>query len=96
MLRKDSIIYGFVLGLIFPFLCYMGYLIVVHGIYSPFKGYLYLSEFGIFANLVKLFVLINLPLFFLFLNMNKMETVKGIIMVTLVFAFYVLYQSFFG
>jgi hypothetical protein len=94
MKGKDHIALGTVLGLLVPALT----LLIVY--FVGFSGFKFIDFFRytiakhILENLVSLCGLANLPLFYLFIQTSRYESVKGIILATFILVVLVIYLKF--
>lgn len=89
MKNIHKVFIGVFLGIIAPMLVYP----LVYKYYVPGQEF---GKFPFFFNVtLKISVLINLALFFLFLNLNKNKSAQGVLGATILYALFILYNSFF-
>lgn len=90
-MKGDHFILGLLLGLIAPlFGFYFYYLLFFH--YMGFQSfYNHVSQSGKLISVLSIGVILNLVLFFIFYQLGKDRSVKGIVGATFIYAFIVLY-----
>jgi len=96
-MRKSKVnnrILGAVLGLIGPLLILLGLNVFRFEEFSFLKFISNLYELKMLSTWLKPAVLINLAIFFLALNFNKLKTAQGVIFATLVYGFLIVYLTF--
>lgn len=94
-LKLDSLLLGFLLGMIAPVIVFFGYFFINYP-YMSFGGFVnYLILGRTYSALISLCVIANLLVFFLFLQKDKYLSARGVIMATFIYAGLVFYLKFF-
>jgi hypothetical protein len=93
--KFDSIAFGAVLGIILPLITFTIYYLVLHS-YMPIVDFIaYLKGGEIFVATLSLCVIPNLLLFYIFIWTNRDKSSRGVILATLLYAFWVAYNKMF-
>lgn len=93
--RFDSIWFGTAVGISAPLITFLLYYLILHS-YMPIVGFInYLRGGDIFVATMSLCVIPNLLLFYIFIWTNRDKSSKGIILATLIYAFWVAYNKMF-
>ncbi len=85
--KKDSIVFGAILGLLAPLLSlgmYYAYNIYPNG-FGEFLQFIF-RERRLFSSLIVICLVLNIALFTVYVNTRKDQTAKGIFAITLVYA----------
>lgn len=91
----DNIWIGFVIGIISPLIALVAFYKIKFGGMSPSEFKHMLDTGGIFSHVVSLCVIVNLAIFYLFLNKEKYKATRGILLSTLIYAGYIAYLKLF-
>ncbi len=91
----DSIWIGFVIGVISPLMALLLFYKIKFGDMTPSEFKHLLDTGGIFSHVISLCVIVNLAIFYLFLNKEKYKATRGILLSTLIYAGYIAYLKLF-
>lgn len=93
--KYDSLLLGTVVGIISPGLALFGFYFIrySHISFGKFFNDILLA-YHILTPVVSLCVLINLLLFFIFIWTNRNHTARGILLATILYAGFVVYQKY--
>ncbi len=96
-LLKDNGILGTILGLLAPIPgVYVYYLIAFSYRMSFMRFYDFVKTPELFAKVLSLAVLMNLPFFFLFIKFNKDRNAMGVLGATILYGAIIAYLKFFA
>ena len=92
--KFDSMVLGFLLGVISPIIGFFIYYFAEYS-YMTMRGFVnYLVLGQVYTPLISLCVVANLPVFYIFLRMDKYYSARGIILSTFLYAGLVFYLKF--
>ena|SRR5581483_6093905 len=93
--RFDSIVFGAIVGILTPLVTFTLYYLILHS-YMPIVNFInYLKGGDIFVATMSLCVVPNLLLFYIFIWTNRDKSSKGVILATILYAFWVAYNKMF-
>ena len=94
MLRKDSMLTGFLFGLFSPFIgLYVYYLISFH--YMTLRSFIYrITELGLLSGVISLSLFANLAAFFIFIRAKADRSAYGVIGATFIYGLIIVYLKF--
>jgi hypothetical protein len=94
--KLDNIIFGLVLGALFPIIGMFLYYMFTYRYQTSFTGFLdYFSRMRIVVAAISLSCYIsNLPLFFGFIWLNMNKTARGVLFATMGYTAWVIYEKF--
>ncbi len=95
MFKKDSLIFGLLIGLLLPFLGIMIYYLTKYQGYSLGNFFRELYFMRMLPPVISLSVILNLAAFYFFLNKQKYGYTRGIILASLIYGMLLLYFKFF-
>ncbi len=93
-LKINSIKLGMLLGIIAPILSMLVIYLIQFSEYNFQELIDFLLAKRLFTKIISLCVIPNLALFFLFLNKNYYSSARGVLMSTILFAFFVFITKF--
>ncbi len=92
----DRMWFGIIAGIIGPFIGFVVYYMINY-FENEFWSFVdMLLRTGIYVPVLKLSLVANLLVFFIFIWLNKNRSAKGVIAATLCYAFFIVYLSFTG
>lgn len=95
MNKLNTLWAGLVSGLFAPMLFLLMVWIYADTTFGFFSFMKYLFEMRLLGNFTKLALLLNLALFILFMQRNKLTFCKGILMATVFWGLFIVYMYFF-
>ncbi len=90
----NNIILGFILGVLIPIIAVIFFNYSVNKNLTITEFYYSMQEKGIMSSILSLTGIPNLMMFFLFLKLNKIKTVKGLMLATVLLAITVFIVKF--
>lgn len=93
--RFDSIVFGTIVGILTPLVTFTLYFLILYS-YMPIVNFIsYLKGGDIFVATMSLCVVPNLLMFYIFIWTNRDKSSKGVILATILYAFWVAYNKMF-
>lgn len=94
-LKSDKTSFGFVIGVIAPFLGFYIYYQLEFADHVSLRAFIkFISSPGLLSKVISLSVLINLPLFFFFIMKKRDLSARGVLTATFIFAAIIAYLKF--
>jgi hypothetical protein len=92
-MNKNSFVLGWILGIIFPLFAFS--LIYIFWFYDTMQPDVYLKYLwtrpSVFAGVISISLIINLPVFFLHIWSHRYETARGVIFSTMLLGGFIIY-----
>ena len=94
MIDKKQMIYGGIIGLIIPPIAFVIWVFVLTD-YSIIQAFDLMEQGNLYSEVLSLSAVANMLVFYLFLNKGKIFVARGILLITMFFAFVVLAIKFY-
>ena len=93
--KLDSMVLGILLGIVSPFIAFLGYYLINYR-YMTADGFIrYLALGKVYTPLITLCVLANFMVFFIFISKDAYKTSRGILFSTFLYAGFIVYLKLF-